>query len=197
MKKTKINLLTSRDDYFKIEKSLQLVRSIVAVYSVIFVVAALIFIFVQYKQSKNLQDLIDQKRILLSSISNYKDKEAKLVFVAKKVKSYNRFILDDARFLPYYNLLNSALKNTSGSTQASSSASLVSFAIDKNRVFSFTLIFGSVNEMVDSFKYIESEDFLKNFEQLSLNGLTVGSNKTENSLSFSGKFKKIADETSN
>lgn len=201
MKKTKINLLSSRDDYYKIEKSLQLVRSITVVYSVIFVIAALIFIFIQYQQSRNLQSLIDQKKTLLLSLNNYKDQEAKVVFIAKKVKSYNQFILDDARFLPYYNLLNSALQKTSESKGASSSASLDSFAIDKDRVVSFTLLFGNVNDMVDSFRYIETEGFLKNFEQLTLNGLIVDSNQTasqtENSLLFSGKFKPIANEASN
>ncbi len=197
MKKTSINLLTSRDDYLKIERSLQLVRTIVVVFSVIFVVSALIFIFIQYQQNRNLQDLIDQKKTLLSSLSTYKDQEAKVVFVAKKIKSYNQFILDDARFLPYYNLLNSALENTRGSVIASSTASLDSFAIDKDRVVSFTLRFGNVNDMVDSFKYIETEGFLKNFEQLSLNGLSLDSKQTDNILSFSGKFKQITNETSN
>ncbi len=197
MKKTRINLLTSRDDYLKIEKSLQLIRSIVVIYSSIFVAAALIFVFIQFQQNRHIQDLIDLKKNLLSSLSNYKDQEAKLVFVAKKVKSYNTFILDDARFLPYYNLLNSALQKTSGSVEGSSSASLSSFAIDKDRVVTFTLLFGTVQDMVDSFKYIETEGFLKNFTKLSLNGLTVGAGQTENSLSFSGKFKQIANETSN
>lgn len=201
MKKTKINLLSNRDDYFKIERSLQLIRSIAVVYSVIFVIAALIFIFIQYQQNRDLQNLSDQKKTLLISLSNYKDQEAKVVIVAKKIKSYNQFILDDARFLPYYNLLNSALENSNLSKTASSTASLDSFAIDKNRVFSFTLLFGSVNEMIDSFRYIETEGFLKNFDQLTLNGLTVDSsqttNQTDNSLVFSGKFKQISNEASN
>jgi hypothetical protein len=197
MKKTTINLLASRDEYLKIERSLRILHIAVIVYCCLFIVGALSFTFLQYQQSRNIQNLIDQKTTLLASLSNYKDQEAQLVFVAKKVQSYNKFILDDARFLPYYNLLSSALKNTSESSGGTSSAILSSFKIDKVRAVSFTLIFGSVEEMVDSFRYVESEGFLNNFEQLSLNGLTVGAGQTENSLSFSGKFKEIADETSN
>ena len=197
MKKTKINLLTSRDDYYRVERSLRIFRSIVAIYTIFFVLAAFVFIFIQYRQNQNIQGLIDQKRILLLSLTNYKDQEAKLVIVAKKVKSYNQFILDDARFLPYYNLLISALQTTSESSGGSPSASLSTFSIDKNRAFTFTLSFGSVAEMIDSFRYVESEVFLKNFDQLSLKGLALGTNLSDNTLTFSGKFKKINDETTN
>lgn len=195
MKKTRINLLTSREDYFRVERSIQLVRLIVVIYTFAFIIGVFIFVFLQYRQNKDLQDLIDQKRILLSSLNNYKDQEAKLVFVAKKVQSYDKFLLDDARFLPYYNLLNKTLKSTSETSVGSSSATLASFAIDKERVVTFELVFGGVTDMIDSFRYIESEDFLKNFDQLSLNGLTVGADQTENSLSFSGKFKEINEKT--
>ncbi len=197
MKKTKINLLTGRDEYYRVERSLQIFRSIIVVYTIFFVLAALIFTFIQYRQNQNIQELIDQKRILLLSLSNYKDQEAKLVFVAKKVKSYDQFILDDARFLPYYNLLISALQTTSESTGGSSSASLNTFSIDKNRACAFALSFGSVTEMIDSFRYVESEAFLKNFDQLSLNGLALGANLEDNTLTFSGKFKKLNNETAN
>lgn len=198
MKKTRINLLTTRDDYIKIERSLQLLRIVAVSYFFIFIAVAIIFVLIQFLQNRNIQDLIRQKGILLSSLNNYKNEEAKLVFVARKVNAYDKFILDDARFLPYYNLLNSALETTSEvSAEASPSASLSSFTIDKERIVSFTLLFSSVSEMVDSFRYIESESFLQNFEQLSLSGLTLGSGQTENSLSFLGKFKPIADEAAN
>lgn len=197
MKKKAINLLTSRDEYIKIERSLRILRTVVVTYCCIFILGALTFTFLQYQQTSKIQDMIDQKANLLASLNNSKDQEAQLVFVAKKVKAYEKFILDDARFLPYYNLLNSALKNTSESSGGTSSATLASFALNKERAVSFTLMFASVADMIDSFRYVESEEFLSNFQELSLNGLTVGSKQAENSLSFSGKFKEIADETSN
>lgn len=197
MKKAKINLLSSRDEYIRIERSLQILRAVVIVYCSFFIVAALSFIFLQYQQNKSIQDLIDQKTSFLTYLSSYKEQEAQLVFVAKKVKSYNEFIRDDARFLPYYSLLNSALKSGQESSVGTSSATLSSFAIDKDRIVTFTLLFISVEDMVNSFKYVESPDFLINFEQLSLKGLTVGTQQNENSLSFSGKFKKIQYETPN
>lgn len=195
MKKTKINLLTSREDYFKVERSIQLVRLIVVIYTFAFIIGVFIFVFFQYLQNREIQELIDQKKVLLSSLNNYNDQEAKLVFVAKKIKSYDKFILDDARFLPYYNLLNKTLKSTSETSIGSSSATLSSFAIDKDRVVTFELTFDSVIDMVDSFKYIESDDFLRNFEKLSLNGLTMDTSRKDNSLSFSGKFKEINEKT--
>jgi hypothetical protein len=197
MKKTKINLLSGKDEYLKIQKSLQIFHSAIVLYTFLFVAAVLVFVFIQYRQNQNIQDLIDQKRSLLLSLSNSKDQEAKLVFVAKKVKAYNQFLLDDAHFLPYYNLLISALKTSSESLGGTSSATLNAFSIDKDRTSTFTLSFSSVAEMLDSFRYIESTTFLKNFEQLSLSGLNLGANFSDNTLSFKGKFIKLANETTN
>ncbi len=197
MKKGKINLLSGKDEYLKIQRSLRIFHSVTVIYTFLFATATLIFIFVLYRQSQSIQDLINQKQTLLLALNNSKDQGAKLVFVAKKVKAYNQFLLDDARFLPYYNLLIGALKNSSESSGGTASASLSSFSIDKNRTSTFTLSFSSVPDMLNSFQYIESPAFLQNFRQLSLSGLNLGANLSDNTLSFSGKFIKLNSETSN
>ncbi|GEM_PF-1846836 len=203
MKKTKINLLTSRSDYLQLEKIARIFRQVVIGLTVLVALGVGGVVFYQFHQNNKLQNLLSQKQALLTTIGQQKTEEAKLIYIAKKTKLYDQFILDDARSLPYFELLKSALKISTGSaSSASSSASLSSFAIDKTRISSFTLSFPSVNSMIDSFAYIESSEFLQNFDSLSLSGLSISSSQaqsgisssnqtTGNSLSFIGKFKPL------
>ncbi len=206
MKKTKINLLTTREDYLTTERYFQFLRRSTVGLLIIFLIVIGISGYTQYQQNRQISDLLSQKQVLLGGLAGQKNDEAKLVYIAKKVTSLNQFLLDDIASLPYYNLLTTTLNvsTNSASPNNNSPAYLSTFTIDKDRNATFTLSFNSIGTMIDSFSTVESDDFLKNFEALSLNGLLISSasasisgQQTGNSLTFSGKFKKIANANQN
>ena len=96
---------------------------------------------------------------------------------------------DDARFIPYYELLVATLQ------ESSQSATLKDFTIDKSRALQFKLAFNTFDEMSRSFQFIESNDFKQNFESLDLVGFlgqgASDKNGSRYELSFKGVFKKI------
>lgn len=187
MKKTKINLLSDRQDYTRLERYFSILRISVLVYaSVLFLVVGIISIFL-FNQGNQMQSLNDRKKTFLTSISLQKEDEAKLIYISKKMDAYEQFIKEDAQFLPYFTLLNNTLKTSSPS------GSLSSFVIDKNRDVTFVLAFNGLEEMLQSFQFVESEQFLKNFEELLLTQfLSQKQNTTQKyELSFEGKFIEL------
>jgi len=95
---------------------------------------------------------------------------------------------DDAKFIPYYELLLTTLGSSS------QSATLQEFNIDKSRAMNFKLRFNNFDEMVSAFQFIESRAFGKNFEKLDMidfigkGGELAG---VTYELSFEGVFKPI------
>ncbi len=190
MKKTKINLLSDRQDYTKLERYFLYLRIGVLVYAVILFSIAAILTFFLFGQNDRIQGLNNQKKSYLTKMGGQKNEEAKLAYLSKKMDAYGTFIKDDARFLPYFTLLNNALKTSS------QSATLSSFVIDKDREVEFTLAFGKLPDLLSSFEFIESPLFLNNFEQLTLTQFLSQKNKTLTSyeISFSGKFIKLDEK---
>ncbi len=185
MKTIHINLLIDRRDYYKAEKFFRRFRRIIVGYSLIFVTLVLVLFFITYKQNEKIQSLIDQKGTLFTSLQNQNNQEAKLVYVEKKLKSYNQFVRNDANFLPYYNLLVNSLNSTA-------SASLSSFTIDNTRKTAFSISFVNIDSLLQSFDYLESNSFLKYFASLSLDNFgTEGKNNSAIKLSFIGQFNPI------
>lgn len=189
MKKTRINLLSSKQDYYKIEGYFGLFRTLLLLYSVVlFVVIGGLGIFLVI-QSFQLRSVQDQKKAVLRNLSNYKTDEVKLIRLSKKLNAYHTFMQDDARFIPYYELLVATLQ------ESSQSATLKDFTIDKSRALQFKLAFNTFDEMSRSFQFIESNDFKQNFESLDLIDF-IGKGASDNNgsryeLSFKGVFKKI------
>jgi len=137
--------------------------------------------------------LTNIRRSIKTQLSSHQGDEVKLIKLSKKLNAYREFIKDDARFIPYYELLRTTLKHSS------ESATLTEFNIDKSRKVSFKLRFGNFNEMVNTFKFIESPDFTKNFSSLDMKDFTGqgdSSDSTNYELSFEGSFKPI-NETKN
>lgn len=189
MKKTRINLLSSKQDYYKIEGYFGLFRSFLLLYSVILfiIIGGLgIFLIIQSFQIRSAQN---QKKNLLTHLTTYKTDEVKLIRLSKKLNAYHAFIKDDARFIPYYELLISTLQ------QSSQSATLKDFTIDKSRSMQFKIAFNSFEEMTRSFQFIESDKFKQNFISLDLvDFIGRGSEESDGSryeLSFTGVFKQI------
>ncbi len=189
MKKSKINLLVRRDNYRRLESVFLWVRRGTLAFGVVVVVITIIFTMISLSQSTQLRDLIDRKNTLLEQLTQQKNKQAKLVYIQDKYQQIQTYLQDDSHSFPYYNLLNEALLKSTGS------ATLTSFVIQKNRNTTFTVSFSNFDELVNFFRFIESDNFLKNFEQVSLKSFNAVNRGTQPSyeLSFSGTFIKIND----
>jgi len=193
MKKTRINLLTSRQDYYRLENYFGIFRKFLVGYVVVFLLTIIGLAGFRIYQTSQQNKLYESKKSILSQLSSRKTDEVKLIKLSKKLNSYREFIKDDARFIPYYELLLATLQ------QSSQSATLTEFNIDKSREMSFKLRFSNFDEMVNTFKFIESPDFTRSFSRLDMKdfiGKLDSSDAANYDLSFEGSFKQI-NETKN
>lgn len=193
MKKTRINLLTSKQDYYRLESYFDIFRKFLVLYCIaLFLIISGLAGFRIY-QASQLNKLYDTKTQILSQLSSRKSDEVKLIKLSKKLNSYREFIKDDAQFIPYYELLLTTLR------QSSQSATLTEFNIDKSRGMNFKLQFSNFEEMVNTFEFIESPDFTRSFDRLDMKDF-IGRGDAEEAnryeLSFEGSFKPI-NETEN
>ena len=192
MRKSKINLAVSREDYQKYEVYFYWIKfGSLGLGLIFFIVFLAFFISLKTKGDENSR-LLEEKRVLLEAMSESQGDEARIFYLQKKYSDLKTFLKDDATSLPYYSLLANALNESS-----ESSSIIKSFAIDKTREVSFTIAFESFPELLDFFKFIESETFLDNFEQIALKSFSVigGEDQAENyEISFAGKFVDIIKE---
>lgn len=195
MKKTRINLLSSRVDYQRIEKYFFYIRACAIGSGILFFVALSYIFFHLNNQNSKIQRFLNQKKMYLLQLQDKKDIEAQMMYIEKKYEVIQQFEKDDVRALPYYNLLITALSQNS-QTQSpppsqligSSSANLASmsaqvqnstrgilktFFIDKGRNVEFKVAFSNFSSLVDFTKFVESDTFLKNFERLSLKSFSL------------------------
>ena len=146
-----------------------------------------------------MNDLLKKKQLYLSLLMEEKDVEANIRFFKGKQTQLYTYEKDDARFAPYYSILLDML-NTS-----TDSATLDSIEIDKTRSTSFVIKFKDYETMISFLKYVESEEFLKNFDELSMASLSLNrdvvvvstaryANKNFQ-LQFKGKFKELNEES--
>ncbi len=190
MRKKAINLLADRKDYAKLERYVRMLRWGSLIYSFLLLVFVGTLLYIHFKQTVKIQSLIEIKKQNINILSTKRDQEEKLIYAANKVKALDRFLLDDARFFPYYNLLVNSL-NT-----ATESSELSTLSIDKNRNFNFKLSFNNFDDLLNYFKYMESADFLKNFEKLILSDFQSSGISSSNryELSFQGRFINLNNE---
>ncbi|MFN4212437.1 MAG: hypothetical protein ACK4FL_00510 [Microgenomates group bacterium] len=189
MKKTKINLLLNKEDYRKVENFFHWIRISAAILTLILMAILTYFSIVFIKQNKMINSLLEEKRLVLESLKNRENEEAKLIYLEKKYRALNEYLKDDAFFYPYYNLLNSAL---SESTQ---SAQLKLFSINKNREVDFAVNFNNFSHVKSFLKFVESEKFIKNFENIVLKNFAINTAATDEKenyeLTFTGRFIPI------
>lgn len=194
MKKTKINLLVNREQYRKLEIFFYRLRVFVVFVVIILSLALLTILTFFVKQKKTISALLEQKKFLLESLKSKENEESKIIFLEKKYSALKEFMKDDAHFLPYYNLLNTALSESTQSSQ------LKLFKISKNRDVDFIVSFSNFSELMNFFKFVESENFLKNFENITLKSFTINNDqklaeKGENyELNFTGRFVPINED---
>lgn len=194
MKKTKINLIINREDYQKYEKYFYWLKiATYGLFGLFLIIFIIFFVLIKVDSNKNDQ-LILQKANLLKALNEKQENEAKIFYLQNKYNDLKDFLKDDAFSSSYYGLLNQALK------QSSESSILKSFAINKDRQVNFSISFQEFPELINFFKFIESEVFLKNFETITLKNFTIigNDNQKENyELSFSGVFVKIKQDIIN
>ena len=190
MRKTKINLIVSREDYQKYEGFFYSLKILIFILIFIFLVIFVSFFIILNNENKVFNRLTDQKKFYLTALQEKKGDEAKIFYMQKKYADLKTFLKDDAFSAPYYKLLTSALK------ESTESSNLESFEINKDRKVAFTIAFTGFPQLVNFFKFIESETFIKNFENISLKSFSVIGNveKKENyELSFIGKFIQLKE----
>jgi len=188
MKKNRINLLISREDYRKFENYFEWLKLSVTLLTVILFVIFISFYLVLRNKFNIYEKMNLQKKTYLQQLTERKDDEAKINYIQKKYTDFKTFLKEDASSLPYYQLLSDAIKNSS------ESATLKSFQVNKDRESSFTITFTVFDTLRDFLKIAESQTFIKNFENISLKNFVVIGDKEKNEnyeLSFSGKFIPI------
>lgn len=185
MKKNRINLLVSREDYQKYESFFEQLKLSAAVLTVILFVIFISVYLVLRNKFNSYENMNLQKKTYLKLLSERRGDEAKINYIQKKYLDLKTFLKDDASTTPYYQLLSDAIKDSS------QSANLKSFEVDKDRMVSFTIVFSTFNKLMDFLKFAESQTFIKNFENISLKNFVVMGDKEKKEsyeLSFSGKF---------
>jgi len=193
MKKSKINLIISREDYQKYENIFFWIKIFFIILLIVFFVIFGTFYLKTNNESRFNSRLKEQNSALLEELQYKSGDEEKILYLQKKFADLRLYLKDDAYSSPYYSLLNSAIK------ESSQSSFLKSFKIDKNRQVDFTISFFSFPELSSFFRFIESNVFLNNFENISLKSFTVigqdesSGNKENYELSFIGRFIPIKD----
>src|SRR3989338_7671731 len=185
MKKNRINLLISREDYRRYENYFEQLKLSAAILTVIlFIFFISFYLILRNKFSLN-ERMNLQKKTYLQLLTERRADEAKINYIQKKYMDLKTFLKDDASTTPYYQLLSDAIKDSS------QSASLKSFEVNKNRITSFTISFTAFDKLMNFLKFAESQTFIKNFENISLKSFVIVGDKEKKEsyeLSFIGKF---------
>lgn len=199
--KKRINLFSRKKRFDVFAAYASKIRFYGTVIGVFLFVIFMIVIYQIYTIQKDLRDLTKKKQLYLSVLLDEKDIEANIRYFKGKQTQLTTFEKDDAHFLPYYSVLVNVLKTSTNS------ATLDRVEIDKNRNTTFIVKFTDYDSMISFLKYVESPDFLDNFDALSMASLSLSRN-TQNTevsivsqnknyqLQFKGKFKQINDQPS-
>lgn len=134
------------------------------------------------------QELLKKKETYLKYLLEEKEVEANMRYFKSKQTQVNTFLKEDANFLPYYKVLKESLEETSDK------AILDTIDIDKDRNTRFVVKFNNSDEMLLFLRYIETEEFLKNFISLSLQNFNLNQQQakgTRYQLELRGVFKEL------
>lgn len=186
--KTRINLFRRKpqQDYIsihapKIKRTLTIVGVILFLFFIFLITQVL-------RLDSNQRELLKKKETYLKYLLDEKEAEVNVRYFKSKQTQMNTFLKNDANFLPYYSVLKKSLD------EGLAKPILDTIDIDKDRKTTFIVRFSSYAEMDMFLKYIESEDFLKNFSALalqsfSINKQTISGNRFE--LQLKGIFKEL------
>ncbi|MBI4009079.1 hypothetical protein HY357_02505 [Candidatus Roizmanbacteria bacterium] len=152
---------------------------------------ALFFLLVAYaffygillRQKQKIDNLSTQKKDILEFLLANKETEAKFVYFRNKHKQLSDILEGDVNFYPYYFLLKDSLKSSTPE------AILDSVVIDKAKTFTFSVSIEDFPTMLSFLRFAESDDFLKNFNQLILSSFSnTQTSKKGYELGFRGVF---------
>ncbi len=190
--KKRINLFIKTRKEVVSPRTKQQILTFGTVFAAVIFVAFLIATFLQFQVNNEKNALLAEKQQILEFTLKNKDIVGKMSYFSNKSDQLQTFLKDDAQFLPYYNLLKEALTFQSS---AEFTPVLESLVIDKYKHTDFTVRFDSYEPAYAFFKYMESETFLENFNELTLVGFSLNNTGAGESkgyqLQFKGKFKPI------
>ncbi|KKP87922.1 MAG: hypothetical protein UR91_C0032G0010 [Candidatus Nomurabacteria bacterium GW2011_GWC2_35_8] len=154
----------------------------------------LFFIYLNIRLNADISASIAARQEYLQFLLKNDGLEVKLQYFKSKQNQLNTYAKDDARFLPYYNILVEALE------YATNSPSLDSVVIDKDRNTNFVVKLNDFDSAISFLKYVESPIFLGSFSSLNLvdfnlfEGEDVKANKNYQ-FTFQGAFNEISNNT--
>ena len=191
----RINLFAKQKKYAQIEKYFSWLRFSLIGFVILFVFFNIFSFVILSKQQKKLKSLDALRKQYLDFLIKNNEIEAKFIFYKNKNQEFNKIIANDVNFLPYYRVLNDSLRS------ATSSALLNALTINKDRSTDFSIQIENYETAFQFIKYAETDNFLKNFEALTLvefssqlnsKGQTADTNKKRLiNLAFKGKFRKL------
>lgn len=189
MKKKYINLIATKADYQKLEIIFYRLRILTFFSFFVAIFLTMGFYIIIQTQNNMIAQILNEKKMLLQGEEKYnQEKEAKLLRFSEAYKNFEQFLKNDANALPYYQILNTSL------SQATQSALIKAFNINKNRDVDFIVTFNNFEEMINFLRLSENKDFLSKFDNLILKSFSVikGESLIENyELRFSGRFKNM------
>jgi len=194
----RINLFIKQKKYSQVEKYFTWFRYALIGLVALFVIFNVFSFTVLSKQQSELKILDNDRKQYLDYLIKNNEIEAKFIFYKNKNNEFNKIISNDVNFLPYYQVLNDSLKSST------SSALLSALTINKDRTADFSVLVDNYDVALLFIKYAETDNFLKNFETLTLTEfsgqlktkaqtLGTGSDKSI-TLTFKGKFKKLNED---
>ena len=192
MRTDRTNLLIRKRGYSDILKYFKIFRISLLVMTTIILLFAFVTGYLIFVQSQELEKLTQEKEKNLQLLSTKKEDEVKLIKIANKTKDLEIFSKDDANFYPYYEILNQSF------SLSTESANIENLNIEKDRKFNFSISFTDIKSLLETFKFIESENFLKNFSTIYLKSLETQDRQEVKfyRITFEGVFKEI-DENKN
>jgi len=163
-------------------------KNLGVVFSILFFIGFLTVNLLIFRDRTKIRQLNAQKEVYLKYLMDNKNTEAKFKYFKAKQKQLSDYYGNDASFLPYYQVLTDALK------PASESAVLESVTINNKRDSTFTVKILNYDKAINFLKYVESDDFLNNFDELVLTGFNLfekenGANDSSKGSSYQFSFK--------
>lgn len=184
--KRRINLLKAERKYIQMERYFLWLRRIVISYAVIFLLGIAVLLFLTFQLQSKYQSLVAQTEAQNQYLLANKDREAQLLYLANKLKQTSTVLEEDVNFSPYYNVLVQSLQG------ASEAARFQSVIIDKDqKQFEFTVGLSDYASLLNFFKYIETDEFLQYFTDITLTNFDLTQTKNSYNLTFKGKFFEI------
>lgn len=185
--KKHINLITKQRKYYQADAIIRYFRIVITALGAIFIVVNLIFFIILYREQSSVETLLNDKKNLLDYLIKNKESEARFIFFNTKEKQVATILKGDVNFYPYYNLLSDSLK------RASPEGELQALILDKDKAVSFTIGFKDYPSLISFFKFMETDEFLKNFTDLTLQSVDVGKVTSNDSylLNLKGTFTEL------